>query len=216
MSSVSPRVLVSWRRADQVEGTAEDEEAEQPVPPTWLVHPPPRLTSSTYGSGSMPCWIGRGGGEEVSNGAKRGRQGCLCLALSISPMAPKSFDQLVAEEVPIQRASVAMAGGMPSCLTLFDEALACYCELARPPSAPLPRQLTTLLHGAALASQSLSVYRHGAPRDCSPKFSDFKFCMSIKALSPERRDEVWVKRRSEMWARRRMGKSSEDVWDARV
>ncbi|POY73844.1 hypothetical protein BMF94_3103 [Rhodotorula taiwanensis] len=48
-----------------------------------------------------------------------------------------------------------------------------------------------------------------------PKFEDFKFCMSIKGLSDERRDEVWAHRRAEWWARRRLGKSSEDVWEAR-
>ncbi len=39
-----------------------------------------------------------------------------------------TFDQLVQEEVPIQSASVAMEGGMPSCLTLFDNFLLCYCK----------------------------------------------------------------------------------------
>lgn len=68
---------------------------------------------------------------------------------------------------------------------------------------------------AALASQGTSVYRYGAPRDCTPKFEDFKFCMSIKSLPEERKDEVWIKRRAEWWAKRRQGKSSEDVWDAR-
>lgn len=59
------------------------------------------------------------------------------------------------------------------------------------------------------------MYRHGTPRDCSAKFDDFKFCMSLKNLSPERKEEVWVQRRAEWWARRRMGRSSEDVWEAR-
>lgn len=48
-----------------------------------------------------------------------------------------------------------------------------------------------------------------------PKFEDFKFCMSVKGLADDRRDEVWAHRRAEWWARRRLGKSSEDVWDAR-
>lgn len=68
---------------------------------------------------------------------------------------------------------------------------------------------------AALGSQIKSVYRHGTPRDCMPKFEDFKFCMSVKGLADDRRDEVWAHRRAEWWARRRLGKSSEDVWDAR-
>lgn len=59
------------------------------------------------------------------------------------------------------------------------------------------------------------MYRYGAPRDCTPKFEDFKFCMSVKSLPEDRKDEVWVQRRAEWWAKRRQGKSSEDVWDAR-
>ncbi|GAA6000869.1 hypothetical protein JCM5350_007956, partial [Sporobolomyces pararoseus] len=65
----------------------------------------------------------------------------------------RTFESLVQEELPIQRHSVAMEGGMPSCLTLFDNFLLCY----------------------SLASQTKSLYRHGKPRDCSPKFEDFKF-----------------------------------------
>ncbi|GAA6031538.1 hypothetical protein JCM8097_006508 [Rhodosporidiobolus ruineniae] len=111
-----------------------------------------------------------------------------------APPPPRTFEQLVEEELPIQRHSVAMEGGMPKCLTLFDNFLLCY----------------------SLASQIKSVYRHGAPRDCSPKFEDFKFCMSVKGLSEEKREEVWVRRRAEWWAQRRLGKSSEDVWEART
>ncbi|GAA6020640.1 hypothetical protein JCM11491_001130 [Sporobolomyces phaffii] len=110
------------------------------------------------------------------------------------PPTRRTFESLVEEELPIQRHSVAMEGGMPSCLTLFDNFLLCY----------------------SLASQTKSVYRHGAPRDCSPKFEDFKFCMSVKSLSEERKQEVWVKRRAEWWAQRRLGRSSEDVWDAKT
>ncbi|GAA5960310.1 hypothetical protein JCM8115_001136 [Rhodotorula mucilaginosa] len=112
-----------------------------------------------------------------------------------TPLRPcvRTLESLIEEELPIQRHSVAMEGGMPSCLTLFDNFFLCY----------------------SLGSQIKSVYRHGTPRDCMPKFEDFKFCMSIKGLSEERRDELWVRRRAEWWARRRLGKSSEDVWEAR-
>ncbi|GAA5869098.1 hypothetical protein JCM8547_008697 [Rhodosporidiobolus lusitaniae] len=110
------------------------------------------------------------------------------------PPPPRTFESLVEEEIPIQRHSVEMEGGMPKCLTLFDNFLLCY----------------------SLASQIKSVYRHGAPRDCTPKFEDFKFCMSVKGLSEEKREEVWVRRRAEWWAERRLGKSSEDVWEART
>ncbi|GAA5908156.1 hypothetical protein JCM5296_000520 [Sporobolomyces johnsonii] len=105
----------------------------------------------------------------------------------------RTFEELVEEELPIQRHSVQMEGGMPSCMTLFDNFFLCY----------------------SLGSQAKSVYRHGVPRDCTPKFEDFKFCMSIKGLSEQKRDEVWVRRRAEWWARRREGRSSEDVWEAR-
>ncbi|GAA5969483.1 hypothetical protein JCM11641_008130 [Rhodosporidiobolus odoratus] len=109
------------------------------------------------------------------------------------PPPPRTFQSLVEEELPIQRHSVQMEGGMPKCLTLFDNFLLCY----------------------SLASQITSVYRHGAPRDCTPKFDDFKFCMSVKGLSEEKKEDVWVRRRAEWWAGRRLGKSSEDVWEAR-
>lgn len=53
------------------------------------------------------------------------------------PLPPRrTFDALVLEELPIQRASVAMEGGMPSCLTLFDNFFLCYCTSL--PSLPAP------------------------------------------------------------------------------
>ena len=69
---------------------------------------------------------------------------------------------------------------------------------------------------AALAAQFRAVYRFGQPAGCPAKFEDFKFCMSLKGVSEERRQEVWIRRRAESWAERRMGKSSEDVWTART
>jgi hypothetical protein len=39
--------------------------------------------------------------------------------------------------------------------------------------------------------------------------------MSVKGLSEEKKEEVWIRRRAEWWAERRLGKSSEDVWEAR-
>ena len=48
------------------------------------------------------------------------------------------FERLVREEIPIQTASVAMEGGTPSCVTLFDNFLLCYCTLLpSPPTSPL-------------------------------------------------------------------------------
>jgi hypothetical protein len=40
--------------------------------------------------------------------------------------------------------------------------------------------------------------------------------MSIKGLDEAKKEEVWVKRRSEWWAERRLGRSSEDVWEAKT
>lgn len=104
------------------------------------------------------------------------------------------FERLVREEIPIQTASVAMEGGTPSCVTLFDNFLLCY----------------------SLASQIKGVYRTGTPRDCSRKFSDFKYCLSLKNLPEEKKEELWIRRRAEWWAERRMGRCSEDVWRAKV
>ncbi|KAM0790734.1 hypothetical protein ACM66B_004589 [Microbotryomycetes sp. NB124-2] len=108
--------------------------------------------------------------------------------------APRTFEQLVQEEIPVQRASVAMQGGPPTCMTLFDEFFSCF----------------------SLGNQARALYRYGHALDCSPKFEDFKFCMSIKSLTDEQKERVWVQRRAEMWAHRRLGPSSEDVWTART
>lgn len=129
----------------------------------------------------------------------------------------EKFDRLVQEEMPIQRASVAMEGGMPSCLTLFDNYLLCYCGCPCAPSFARCFACTELLPLAtALAAQFRAVYRFGQPAGCPAKFEDFKFCMSLKGVSDARKEEVWIKRRAESWAERRMGKNSEDVWTART
>lgn len=66
--------------------------------------------------------------------------------LSLHPR--RTFDELVLEEVPIQRASVAMEGGMPSCLTLFDNFFLCYC----PSSPPPPLRATNEGHSTGFAN----------------------------------------------------------------
>lgn len=68
----------------------------------------------------------------------------------------------------------------------------------------------------ALVPQLRNIYRHGELHNCSWKFQDFKYCMSLKSEDPEGKRELWVKRRAEWWARRRVGVSSEDVWDVRT
>jgi hypothetical protein len=63
--------------------------------------------------------------------------------------------------------------------------------------------------------QLRNFYREGEFRDCTWKFRDFKYCLSLKSESEEVRRELWVKRKAEWWAKRRVGRSSEDVWDVR-
>ncbi|KXN85370.1 hypothetical protein AN958_11470 [Leucoagaricus sp. SymC.cos] len=82
---------------------------------------------------------------------------------------------------------------IPGCFSLFDDYVSC----------------------AVIRSQIKSIYRYGVRPECSPKFEEFKFCMTLKALHPEERREAWIKRRAEHWANRRLNKSSEDVWDIR-
>jgi hypothetical protein len=67
----------------------------------------------------------------------------------------------------------------------------------------------------ALGPQFKSMYRHGTLAECTPKFAEFKFCLSIKMLDPEERRKAWIRRRAEWWASRRTGRSSEDVWEMR-
>ena len=67
----------------------------------------------------------------------------------------------------------------------------------------------------ALGPQMRNFYRHGTIRDCTWKWADFKYCLSLKSEDMEARRELWVKRRAEWWAQRRVGASSEDVWTLR-
>jgi len=106
------------------------------------------------------------------------------------------FDNLVNEEIPIQKASTSMEypdNGMPSCLQLFDIHMMCM----------------------AIRSQFSSLYRFGHMSDCSRALENWKYCLSMRGLEPERRKEEWVRRRAEWWASRRMGPNSEDVWESR-
>lgn len=68
---------------------------------------------------------------------------------------------------------------------------------------------------AALMPQVRAVYRYGHLKDCTPKWDDFKYCMSLKSEDEEERRKMWIKRRAEWWAGRRVGPSSEDVWEVR-
>lgn len=92
----------------------------------------------------------------------------------------------------------------------------CYgsCQSLAPLSRP-PTNFFFLLH-IALVPQLRNIYRYGELHNCSWKFQDFKYCMSLKSEDPDGKRELWVKRRAEWWARRRVGVSSEDVWDVRT
>nr|XP_018259349.1 uncharacterized protein I303_08277 [Kwoniella dejecticola CBS 10117]OBR81507.1 hypothetical protein I303_08277 [Kwoniella dejecticola CBS 10117] len=67
----------------------------------------------------------------------------------------------------------------------------------------------------SLAPQLRSMYRYGEFRDCTWKWEDFKYCLSLKSEEGDVRRKLWIKRRAEWWAKRRVGGSSEDVWDMR-
>jgi hypothetical protein len=74
----------------------------------------------------------------------------------------------------------------------------------------------TKTDSTALVPQLRSFYRHGEFRDCTWKFQDFKYCLSLKSEDPEIKRQLWVKRKAEWWAARRASGSSEDVWDVRT
>ncbi|KAK9895948.1 hypothetical protein P389DRAFT_160550 [Cystobasidium minutum MCA 4210] len=105
----------------------------------------------------------------------------------------RKFAQTVEEEVPIQKANLPVNGGTPSCVTLFDNFLLCF----------------------SVRNQFTSLYRYGTARECAAKWEDFKFCLSNRSLSEERKEEEWIRRRAEHWAERRVGPSSEDIWEAK-
>lgn len=67
----------------------------------------------------------------------------------------------------------------------------------------------------ALGKQLKHIYRYGTPTVCAEKMEAFRFCLSLKALSPEDRYEAWIQRRAQVMASKRLTQSSEDVWEAR-
>ncbi|KAF7306129.1 hypothetical protein HMN09_00768200 [Mycena chlorophos] len=61
-----------------------------------------------------------------------------------------------------------------------------------------------------------SMYRYGTLReDCSEKWAEYKFCLSLKWMEHDERRDAWIRRKAIWWAKRRLGKSSEDVWQVR-
>jgi hypothetical protein len=60
------------------------------------------------------------------------------------------------------------------------------------------------------------MYRYGRLReDCSEKWAEYKFCLSLKWMGMDERRDAWIRRKAIWWAKRRLGKSSEDVWQVR-
>ncbi|WWC72938.1 uncharacterized protein I206_106902 [Kwoniella pini CBS 10737] len=112
-----------------------------------------------------------------------------------TPPAPKvnRFENILNDEEKYQEKQYPTVDEVPGCMRLLDEFLMCY----------------------ALAPQLRSMYRYGEFRDCTWKWEDFKYCLSLKSEEEETRRKLWIKRRAEWWAKRRVEGSSEDVWDMR-
>ncbi|PWN42948.1 hypothetical protein IE81DRAFT_277618, partial [Ceraceosorus guamensis] len=106
--------------------------------------------------------------------------------------ASAKWEATVKEEQIIQAAYTPL-DEMKKCYNVFDEWAACY----------------------ALFPQLNSVYRYGGPKDCSTKFNDWKFCLTLKDLSAEQRRERWLRHRAEQVAKMRLEGSSEDFWEMR-
>ncbi|KIY46770.1 hypothetical protein FISHEDRAFT_46610 [Fistulina hepatica ATCC 64428] len=107
----------------------------------------------------------------------------------------KSFEAIVQQEEAYLRRVHPTPADVPSCISHFDNILAC--------------------HG--VRGQLKSLYRYGHRPNCKDKIAEFKFCLSLKwSHEPEERREIWIRRRAEWWAHRRIGRSSEDVWDMRT
>ncbi|KLO15822.1 hypothetical protein SCHPADRAFT_938407 [Schizopora paradoxa] len=119
-------------------------------------------------------------------------------------MSSATFESVVEEEVRRLEVVHPTPDDIPGCMRLLDDFLSCH-------------EIMTIRFArrTALGSQLKSLYRHGGQAVCGQKMEDFKFCMSLKAMDPEDKRRVWIRRRAEWWAGRRLGKSSEDVWDVR-
>lgn len=133
-------------------------------------------------------------------------------------MADKSrnFVKLVSEEESRLASLHPSTSDVPGCLTLFDTFMQCYSEpLTLSRLSPSRRIQKIILHAVVVGNQIRSLYRYGRGSECSEKWNDVKFCMSLKALEGEERRRAWLRYRAEWWAQRRMGRSSEDVWETR-
>ncbi|ORY24209.1 hypothetical protein BCR39DRAFT_547539 [Naematelia encephala] len=93
-----------------------------------------------------------------------------------------------------------------------------YQALQYPTPEDLPgcwSMLDDFMRAYALVPQLRSFYRYGRSSDSLWRWSDFKYCLSLKSETEEKRRELWIKRKAEWWAKRRVEGSSEDVWEIR-
>lgn len=121
----------------------------------------------------------------------------------------RSFSAALAQEVARLSAEYPKPEDIPTCVSHLDEFFRCHGSCGSAPDELI------LIYCPALGPQFKAMYRHGTLAECSPKFAEFKFCLSIKMLDPEDRRRAWIQRRAEWWASRRVGRSSEDVWEMR-
>ncbi|CAD6590771.1 MAG: hypothetical protein TREMPRED_005875 [Tremellales sp. Tagirdzhanova-0007] len=100
-------------------------------------------------------------------------------SFSVTPITPviHRWDVVIQDEEQYQERQYPTPEDLPSCMSLMDEFFMCY----------------------ALVPQLRNFYRYGIPRDCTWRWKDFKYCLSLKSEPQERRVEG----------------SSEDVWALR-
>ncbi|KAI5889519.1 uncharacterized protein SCHCODRAFT_01158039 [Schizophyllum commune H4-8] len=104
-----------------------------------------------------------------------------------------NFEEVVRQEEARLKREYPSFAEMPKCWNHMDTLLSCY----------------------SLRENVKAIYRYGHQTSCSEKAAEFKWCISNVWHPDEERHDMWIRRRAEWWARRRMGKSSEDVWEAR-
>ncbi|KAJ3361781.1 hypothetical protein GGF32_006956 [Allomyces javanicus] len=63
--------------------------------------------------------------------------------------------------------------------------------------------------------QALSYYRYGTKSDCTAKWEQFKFCLSVKPKPAEEAREMIRERRAVLEAEAKKKPSSLDVWELR-
>lgn len=134
----------------------------------------------------------------------------------------RNYSQVLEEEKAFHRASVPL-DEMPTCTNFFDKWASCFgAFLFLIPFSILsgcPVILTILsviLVTVALWPQVKAVYRYGSAQDCKEKMDDFKFCLTLKSMTPEEKYEAWIQRKAEKTASKRLSdESSENVWEMR-